>query len=736
MTKSSLPVLRDLLVGAGYRVLARTNGWAECFVQRDAERWEGRGLTEDEALDDALGKMFPSHLAWALLEQRAERPAVLAAPSDFEPDGVGAPANAPEARETIAAPIIDPAPDEARGDGGEPHTPEAVGLDGTSPSSTGQDAASTVPEPIPALDQPMMLAITTEPEVVLRPVAPLLVEVAAVAVLPIAEAAVAAPVETLERPLTLLADGPPAIPVDATPANEHAPEAVEEGAPKSALRAIEDVPQAPRLSARARAVEALDSVERLLSGIEERLGHLARMCGERQRLHMMVWICRARAIEEAHPGMRDVEQAVARVARRLTEIGKMFWPGSVRALQLSARPADVRREMHATWASDPANWREATALAERLLDEHLSKSPEAGLDEDGWADAAARTPHALEPDAMLDDVDGEIKALLVPPGEVPNGRAGDLSSADMDRLVNAARKLRWLRGTVRDDLAWGIAVGRLRRAVPSLGDRGGRVRDALDHRSKPPVPWAKVLGELPVEPTSPPGESPEDLKAALPAESVTKDGLLAWLIRAFDVLNTPDLVAMVLPLKNQLLEFGEDTLNHPDRRVRRRLRELVKRVQIGVVPPPAAKVERDVDETPVDEPIAAHALSALAALVRKQTEGRKVLFVSNREDPELGVRLTDLLGIHITWCDGSLRRVQAQCERIKGKSYDLILSATGFQVHGVDSALARAAGGVDVPYVRVNRGRPVACVQAIAREFGIVTGEYPRLDRHPKASSG
>jgi hypothetical protein len=105
-----------------------------------------------------------------------------------------------------------------------------------------------------------------------------------------------------------------------------------------------------------------------------------------------------------------------------------------------------------------------------------------------------------------------------------------------------------------------------------------------------------------------------------------------------------------------------------------------------------------------------------------------VLFVSNREDPELGSRLRDLLGIEITWCDGSLRRVQAQCERIKAGSYELVLSATGFQVHGVDSALARAASSADVPYVRVNRGRPVACVQAIAREFGLTTGVYSSLE--------
>ena len=112
-----------------------------------------------------------------------------------------------------------------------------------------------------------------------------------------------------------------------------------------------------------------------------------------------------------------------------------------------------------------------------------------------------------------------------------------------------------------------------------------------------------------------------------------------------------------------------------------------------------------------------------------------MLFVSNREDPELGARLSDLLGITITWCDGSLRRVQAQCERIARGSYDLVLSATGFQVHGVDSALARASSAASIPYVRVNRGRPVACVQAIAREFGLASGTYPTPVMLPSAAS-
>jgi hypothetical protein len=275
-------------------------------------------------------------------------------------------------------------------------------------------------------------------------------------------------------------------------------------------------------------------------------------------------------------------------------------------------------------------------------------------------------------------------------------------------------------------------VGRLRRELPSLGERGARVRDALDNRTKPSASWAKLLGEAPEEPSTASGESPEELRTALPAASTTKDGLLEWLIRAFDVLNTPELVSLMVPLKGMLDSFDEETLNNPDRRVRRRLRELVKRVAAAAEAPLEAEREvvkaqaetGDAEEAAAEEKFAANGLTALASRVRMETEGRRVLFVSNREDPDLGARLTELLGIEITWCDGALRRVQAQCERIKGGSYNLVLSATGFQVHGVDSALSRAASAASVPYVRVNRGRPVACVQAIAREFGLFAGTY------------
>jgi hypothetical protein len=709
MMKVPIESLRGLLSQAGYLDATRldwlkTDGSSECLVRREDEHWLGRGPNEDAAFRDALSQMLPSGLALFLLEQHlargltAERAGDDAetGPPERVDDGVESgfkftsPAEARAPAPSIASSIAAP-PELAVESGPEPRSPVTLGETPKPPAQPVEPARRAELEQAPAEAALFAPAVFVSPEL-------------------------ASPGEVGE-------DG-------GAPEPPHAIEAVAPPPREATPPPPPSIEAAPERPPRARTTDALETVERLLKEIEDRLSALARMAAERQRLHMLVWICRARAIEESLPDVRDVEHAVARVARRLTEIGKMFWPGSVRALQLSARPADVRREMHATWATEPADWREATSLAVRLLDDHLAKSVEAGFDDDGWADSAARTPRPPNPDALLEEVDAELKALLGPPGDGPSGRTGDFSAAEFESLLNDARKLRWLRGAVRDDLAWGMAMGRLRRSIPGLGERSARVRDVLDPRARPPVPWAKILGERVEEPVSAASETPAKVKADLPKARETKEGLLAWLIRAFDVLNTPDLVALLVPLRAELGAFGEDTLNHPDRRVRRRLRELVKRVATaaeeeagrsskgGGTEPPITEAP---EEPSVDEPMPIPALDALSARVRAQTRGSRALFVSNREDPELGTRLTELLGITITWCDGSLRRVQAQCQRIAQGSYDLILSATGFQVHGVDSALARAASGASIPYVRVNRGRPVACVQAIAREFGLTT---------------
>src|SRR5687767_7860262 len=63
---------RAWLLDQGYRIEWRELGWSECLVWRGDERWLGRGRDEEGALAHALHKMFPSELAWSLLEQALE----------------------------------------------------------------------------------------------------------------------------------------------------------------------------------------------------------------------------------------------------------------------------------------------------------------------------------------------------------------------------------------------------------------------------------------------------------------------------------------------------------------------------------------------------------------------------------------------------------------------------------------------------------------------------------------
>jgi hypothetical protein len=101
----------------------------------------------------------------------------------------------------------------------------------------------------------------------------------------------------------------------------------------------------------------------------------------------------------------------------------------------------------------------------------------------------------------------------------------------------------------------------------------------LDPRTKPASSWANLVDAVTEEATAtPPAANPERLQAELADAQRTPELLVAWLIRAIDALNTTDLVALRVPLRQQLEHLGEETLSHPDRRLRRRVHELVRRV--------------------------------------------------------------------------------------------------------------------------------------------------------------
>ena len=55
--------LPRFLIDCGYRCFVRRNGWIECLISNDQERWIGRGGDEMDAVRDALAQMFPAAAA-------------------------------------------------------------------------------------------------------------------------------------------------------------------------------------------------------------------------------------------------------------------------------------------------------------------------------------------------------------------------------------------------------------------------------------------------------------------------------------------------------------------------------------------------------------------------------------------------------------------------------------------------------------------------------------------------
>jgi hypothetical protein len=113
----------------------------------------------------------------------------------------------------------------------------------------------------------------------------------------------------------------------------------------------------------------------------------------------------------------------------------------------------------------------------------------------------------------------------------------------------------------------------------------------------------------------------------------------------------------------------------------------------------------------------------------EQTRGLNVLFVGNRSDEDLRDKLRDVFAFRdIAWAEASPRRISAATESISSGSYALVLGATGFLRHKEDNAIHKACRNASIPYVRVNRGRPMAVQLALLRDFARPDSGEPSLD--------
>jgi len=116
-------------------------------------------------------------------------------------------------------------------------------------------------------------------------------------------------------------------------------------------------------------------------------------------------------------------------------------------------------------------------------------------------------------------------------------------------------------------------------------------------------------------------------------------------------------------------------------------------------------------------------------LVRPWVDGMTTLVISNRMDPDLERRLSERLGLDITWAICDMRRAQAQAKAISNRKYDLVIGQTGFLSHNIETIIARACNANGVPYIRAEKARPTSTAMALIRDLGLdITKEPPKSD--------
>lgn len=535
------------------------------------------------------------------------------------------------------------------------------------------------------------------------------------------QAPAAPPVETLARveeagPQETAT--PPAAEPEAEPALAAGePVAQEETAPEPAL--AED--------------EALSLVEDLLGAAQQALSEVALWTPRRQRLVLLAWISRGRALQEACRDSQSVHRLVAQLASWIGTCAKRFWPGMIHALRLDASPADCRTDLDLLAPVRLASWDDVAQAAEMALAAVEKEDGAEGRDERGWGDAQDLAPSPADPAGLLQETLAAARNLR---GASDSGRAW---SRD---LVGLAARARWLRGAVGEECAadWAELMGRLRRAAGQLPQpQRASLEEVLSASYRPAAGWARFLGLHPEERRESPRRG-ELLASAPRAPDEPPERVVEWLIEALGVpeLTPRDIAGVLLP--HAQVVAGVDAERLKDRRARRRLAKVCQAQQPGLQPRLAPGLEEGGGESAAS--CAGAALlpetyeERLLRAVRQRTEGRRAVLVTNRADPDQDRALLETFGfLRLDHEEHDIRRMQSVADRIAQGSYDFVLSATGFQPHKVERILREACQASRTPLVRVNRARRLACLCAIARELGIAPAAAAERAEAPGSSA-
>lgn len=477
--------------------------------------------------------------------------------------------------------------------------------------------------------------------------------------------------------------------------------------------------------------EGLEILSDIENEIEDSSEDFARMTTMYQRLHASEWIFRARAIEEQLRADEAIEEAVHQIARHLTALCKVYWPGSVKGLQAYMTPAQALEGLVRT-KKIPTKWEDTVEIVNDEL-EDLAESPR---DPYGWGDLGRCLPAPPDADAVLEEAVAKIEDVLGPLSEEPDRKKSSMSkhqiAESVEELVLAAHLLRWCRQEVSDSERWGRAMGLLRWAARNLrdhGDAGDALRLTLSDEFQPTVSWAALLGRDPEVKRK--NRVRRDVMNKLPRAESLEEDIMDWLVNAFTVLTNPQIAKITVPVHGQILQFTDVDFADADRNARSRLRKLQKIIRRGMDTSNVALPEDDEDEddegsnegsagpTKKKKKKVVDPATLLLERVQEYTAGKRILFVGNRDDTRLKKELEQDLHGEVTIKSVNSKREKVVVDAVTADKFDLVLVASSFVGHNVMNNVCRKAKAEGIPAVRVSKGRRAATVRALARAFNI-----------------